>query len=278
MGANEAYRTAELGRVVQQRREPFVEVVHPATTQALLLVDPDYNLVAPARDVTTCADAVSFAAVVKALRGSGDPRQPLVELRDNGQFVWRDDLEGRGLQEVRFQLKPAETACVLGLDRPFRLTQPDLLKLHEQHPEALEPIIEPLDDARDVTAEWAKVRNFASKEVSEVASESGENGIAVTIKRGASSDIQTLATYWHGESPVFHGHEPFAVKLRLEVVKPEADPATGAVRGFLGFSFSLWAPSAQEILDAAFVDATAQMALRLPDMTIIRGEIAETRG
>jgi len=252
----------------QDRSEPFAATIHPLTGAPILLRDPDLSIVEPKLTQVTCSTPESFAAVVQSLAGANR----LVELRDDGTFVYRDALGAQTISTVKLKLRMAETAKVLGLQGCFTCGQRDILRWRDQWPETLVPNCA----AADVVATWDALAHYQASGVKEVEVEHNDDRIAVRVMRTTGDERSNLPRLWHGISPYFEGHAAQSVTLRLDVEQPEADPKSGVVTGKLLFVFSLWAPAASEVTAAAMQDALAGMAVALPEFTIIRGEIADT--
>lgn len=247
----------------KDERPPFVVAEHPITKTPILLVDPELAAVKhPVVDVI-CDDAVAFADAVHELQGANS----LVELTRGADFIYHDALGDALRYSVAYHLEASPTAQVLCLSRDFTKGQRDLVRWGAQWPGTLVPQGEQPEVA------WEMIAAYQAKGTKSVAISHGDQRVSVQVERDDHAEGPNLPRLWTATSPVFEGHAPQTVTLRLDITHPEADTNTGQVSGQLTFGFSLWQPASTEVVSAAMNDACEQMRARLPEFTIIRGKI-----
>jgi hypothetical protein len=245
----------------QTEKAPFVVFDDPTTGAHILLVDPEYDVRGHKTVGITAKDAASFAAAV--LASPGDNK--LIELRDGGEFVYRDNLGDRGINTVNFKLVPSPTAKVLGMSG-FTFTQRELLQWKDQWPGSLLP------NSTNPEADFEDLTHFKSKDIKTVDIETTDAAVRIRVDDVDESDTK-LPLLWKGRSPLFDQHTQQDVTLRMEVKKPDADRQTGEVKGVLLFHFTLWTPASCTVMALAMDDAAAQMGSLLTGYTVIRGTI-----
>lgn len=243
---------------------PFTVATDPVTGVPFLLLDPELKIREHLCNVVKCYDAASFVAAVDALKG----KNRLVELRSDGEFFYQGDLGAGCLNAVRFMLTPAPTAGILCLNRDgYEFSQPGLVRWNAQWPGTLVP----QDDNPE--AVWEQVAAYSAKGVTQVNVIHGDDRISVSVERDDGAGSTRIPRLWTATSPVYEGHAPHTVTLRLDVGHPQADQKTGTVSGQLTFVFSLWQPAASEVEAEAMEGAAQRMSEALPDLTVIRGLI-----
>lgn len=244
--------------------EPYIEVVHPVTGETILLRDPAYAVVPHQRESITCDTAASFATVVETVAGANK----LIELHDDGVFVYHDAIGGRRIHTVTFSLQEAPTTRVLALRGGFTMTQKQLLQWKDQWPGTLVP------QANDPAATFGAITSFKAEKGTQFEAKHDDFAIrlSATVEKKGTDSQGIIPVFWRGISPVFNNHEAVEVILRMEIEVPDLD-ADGNLKGQLLFNFALWSPDAQAVRKQAMDDAAKQMADRLPELQIIRGKI-----
>ena len=247
----------------QDERPTHVIIEDPVTGTKILLVDPEFNRVKHQQVSIITKSAESFADAVLASPGSNK----LVELRENGEFVYRDALGDKTINTVRFKLLPAPACKVLGLQGGFQFTQRELLQWKDQWPGTLLP------DSDNPEADFEDLAHYKAQGVKNVDILTTDTSIRVNVERDDHADGTKVPRFWKGRSPLFDQHTQQEVTLKLEVVTPEAHPQTGAVSGVLTFCFDLWTPAASAVTALAMDDAATAMSALLEGYTLIRGAI-----
>lgn len=240
----------------------FVEVKEPISGLPMLFRNPALELVSPERTVVRCSDAESFALTVLEIPTANK----LVELRNDGQFVYSDVLGAAQLITVRFTLAVCPTAPMLCLSEGRSFGQKALLQFVAQHPDCLLP---------QHPQGAAVMENLAQLEIkgsSNFQSVHTPGAISVSMERKKDVAGMSIPEFWTARSPLFHDHATMETTLRLEIVEPRLDDE-GRAQGELAFRFELWTPDAEEVRDAAMADARERMAERLPELYVIRGMI-----
>lgn len=249
---------------------PFVQIEHPVTGDPILLRDPDYEVVSTVRASIACDNVEAFSAAVQTIAGTN----LLVEFRPDGSFHYRNELGGRFTRGASLKLTPSPTAGILCLDGPRGFSQRDLIRWVDRYPETLMVYSADGEELAEVTATtMARIENFEVRGATAFSASVGERMTSISALREDSPESAKIPLYWTAISPVYADGAPQMVKLRLEIEVPEVGEG-GKLKGELRFNFELWAPSPEEVKDAAMEDALLRMSHFLPaQYTIVRGTI-----
>ena len=246
---------------------PVVTTTHPITGVPMTLLDPAYRVVQHRPNSLVLEAPESFVDVVKIL-GAEEGASDIVQLRSDGQFVYRDKLGPEAKTIATYKLEKHPTAEVLGLaSNGFSFTQRGLLRWCDQWKDTLIP------DDDNPAAVLEELANFKATSVKQAAVSHGEGRASISVEADDFAEGTDFPRRWFGVSPLYRDHEALRTELRMDVKLPEADTSTGNAKGALIFIFKLWSPAACEIEDQGIRNALAVMKERLPDFTIIRGMV-----